>query len=284
MSRSRKQEPKGIRQARTYAQLLGCTAWLLAAVLVLSGAARALPELLLLLGACWILLIATAFRGHRSTRTERFGAFLLMPVWPALLLIQAWTRRRAAQRAVLPAAALGSLDVLAGEDFEVQLQHLFRRLGYRADTTPRTGDFGADLLLTGPDGQTWAVQAKRYERPVGVQAVQEVLGAVAFYGTHRGMVVTNRTFTPAAREMAQRTGITLWDRSELARVMACQGPQAGRSGAGTFDAKRRKSPVVPGAQRLGVPLGAEEPSGPGVDSGPLTHSPMEPPGSPPLEP
>jgi len=46
---------------------------------------------------------------------------------------------------------------------------------------------------------------KRYTSSVGNSAVQEVVAAVLFYGTNEGCVITNSSFTPSARSLAQET-------------------------------------------------------------------------------
>ena len=56
-----------------------------------------------------------------------------------------------------------------------------------------------------------AVQAKRYAKPVGVKAVQEVAAARSFYGASGAAVITNGAFTPAARRLAASCRVELWD-------------------------------------------------------------------------
>lgn len=109
---------------------------------------------------------------------------------------------------------LKKVDRLTGEDFEEYLRAHFTRLGYRVKLTPSTADYGADLLLK-KRGKTTVVQAKRYEKPVGIAAVQEVIGAAAYYETDQAMVVTNRYFTRNARNLADQSQVELWDRSRL---------------------------------------------------------------------
>ncbi len=50
---------------------------------------------------------------------------------------------------------------------------------------------------------------------------------MAMYGAYRSMVVTNSSFTDAARRLAKANGVELVDRAELARMAA----RAGRQGA-----------------------------------------------------
>jgi len=62
-----------------------------------------------------------------------------------------------------------------------------------------------------------AVQAKRYSGTVGAHAVQELLSGIAYYQTEQGLVVTNAYFSRQARELAEKGGVTLWDRDDLVK-------------------------------------------------------------------
>ena len=53
-------------------------------------------------------------------------------------------------------------------------------------------------------GHKYAVQCKFYSHPVGVSAVQQVVGGMAYYDCDRAMVITNNTFTRQAKELARR--------------------------------------------------------------------------------
>jgi restriction system protein len=163
-----------------------------------------------------VAVIIAAVRKPSSTRFARIGAMLAAPYYPLARLgrmaLKAHNDRTGAQVAL----KMESFDSLSGEEFEVQLGKLFQRQGYKVSATPRTGDFGADLLLK-RDGEETVVQAKRYSQSVGIESVQQVIGAMAYYDVPHGMVVTNSHFTPAAHHMAQRAGIPLWDREHLAR-------------------------------------------------------------------
>jgi restriction system protein len=88
--------------------------------------------------------------------------------------------------------------------------------GYEVSGTPVTGDQGADLIIK-KSGRTIAVQAKGYKGAVGNTAVQEIAGALRFYGADEGWVVTNSAFTASARELAHANGIQLIDGAELRR-------------------------------------------------------------------
>lgn len=91
-------------------------------------------------------------------------------------------------------------------------QHLKNRGFVKVEVTPKSGDFGADILLTDKDGSRMCVQCKQYSNPVGIKAVQEVIGAKAYYGCTRAAVITTSTFTPAAKELAKRSGVELYEK------------------------------------------------------------------------
>jgi hypothetical protein len=106
------------------------------------------------------------------------------------------------------------LDSLSGPEFETHVAKLLTSAGYDVMGTPQTGDQGADLIAK-KDGKKIVVQAKRYQGPVGNKAVQEVFSAMSFYGGDEGWVVTNSTFTPSAKALAQKAGIRLIDGKAL---------------------------------------------------------------------
>lgn len=113
---------------------------------------------------------------------------------------------------------LGEVDQMDGEQFERFLRGIFRDLGYYTERTPRTGDYGADLILL-KDGYKISVQAKRYKKPVGVKAVQEVYASLEKYVCDKGIVITNNYFTQNAKTLAESTKVELWDRDKLKEVL-----------------------------------------------------------------
>ena len=109
---------------------------------------------------------------------------------------------------------LDKIDVMSGEDFERYLMYNFQKRGYRVKTTPVTGDYGADLILS-KNGTKICVQAKRYKSNVGNGAVQEIVAALAYYKCDYGMVITNSYFTAAAKTLAKVNNVELWDRNRI---------------------------------------------------------------------
>ncbi len=96
-------------------------------------------------------------------------------------------------------------------EYEEYVAEELRQEGFtEVDTTPKSGDFGADVLAR--DGERRVcVQCKRYApgHPVGVKAVQEIYSAKAYYGCDDAYLYTTSEFTKAAMEMANELGVVL---------------------------------------------------------------------------
>ena len=107
------------------------------------------------------------------------------------------------------------IDELEGHDFEDYCAALLSRNGfYEVEVTKGSGDFGLDILAE-KDGVTYGIQCKRYDKPIGVAAVQQAYAGRDYYGRMVGAVMTNQYFTEAAVKMAQTLNILLWDRSYM---------------------------------------------------------------------
>jgi restriction system protein len=112
------------------------------------------------------------------------------------------------------------VDKMSGHEFEHYLAPVFRSQGYHVEVTNPSGDFGGDLLLRKRKEKS-VVQAKRYgeDKKVGVDAINEVVGAAGYYNATKKIVITNRYFTDAAKISAKRNGVTLLDRDDLIRMI-----------------------------------------------------------------
>lgn len=112
--------------------------------------------------------------------------------------------------------ALEEIDKMDGTEFEVFIAKLYDALGYFSEVTPPSGDFGADVLTVTGKTKT-AIQVKCYcnGRTVGVEAINEVLGGAGYSNAQRKMVITNRYYTKAAIQSAERNNVELINRDGL---------------------------------------------------------------------
>jgi len=134
--------------------------------------------------------------------------------------IRFWLSQRAQNR--LAASGIDEVDRMSGVEFERFALAHFKRKGYRAKDTPKQSDYGGDLVLQ-KDGRTVVVQAKRWGGVVGIKAVQEVLGALNYYGADKGIVLTNSDFSENAYELARRSRVELWNRQKLTQDLMAEG-------------------------------------------------------------
>lgn len=106
------------------------------------------------------------------------------------------------------------IDRMRGEKFERFVAELYEALGYKTTNTSLSGDQGIDVIIK-KGFLKKGLQVKRYRSPVGNSAVQEAVAGKKFYKLNKVAVITNSTFTKAARALAKANGVELIDREGL---------------------------------------------------------------------
>lgn len=199
MAKKRKKKGPGL-IARLFDAVLSLIDWLCegiaGAAMALLGALVALVRLLLL--GAWKMI-----------------GFLLRAVcWPFARLWRLWRGRKNRAWKCLK---------LSGGEFEAYVADVLRDNGFkRVEVTKGSGDQGADVLAE-RNGISYAIQCKNYEGAVGNFAVQEAYAAAQFYRCDRAAVICPGEFTRGAKELAEATGVTLWDGAWLSRAMRRSG-------------------------------------------------------------
>ena len=111
-------------------------------------------------------------------------------------------------------STLAKVDKMSGIEFEEFLRVHFEKKGYQVKTTKKSNDYGADLLLK-KKHETTIVQAKRYGRNIGIEAIQQAVAARTYYHADYAIVCTNQYFTNSAVNLANECDVELWDRETL---------------------------------------------------------------------
>lgn len=112
-------------------------------------------------------------------------------------------------------SVLSMVDQMEGHSFEYWCASLLKKNGFSsADVTPGSGDHGVDIIAV-KDGIHYAIQCKCYSHDLGNSPVQEVYAGKEMYRCQVGVVMTNRYFTPGAKQLAEQTRVLLWDRDKL---------------------------------------------------------------------
>ena len=112
------------------------------------------------------------------------------------------------------------INELSGVEFENLLIDKFSSLGFTVESTPKTGDFGADLIVVNSEGSRIVIQCKRFKSKVNLKAVQEVVGALGHYAGDIGIVITNNSFLNSAIKLAESHDIELWNGDNLVSFLA----------------------------------------------------------------
>lgn len=131
----------------------------------------------------------------------------------SIYLFERWSNKKNIQN-----SGIEQIDFMEGIQFEKRLQVLFSDLGYKAKLTPNN-DYGADLVVENYKSGRTVIQAKRYSKPVGLKAVQEVIGSMAYYQAIHAIVITNQRFTQQAEKLASKNKVELWDRTKLIHMI-----------------------------------------------------------------
>lgn len=142
--------------------------------------------------------------------------FLLVTLFLGGCLYLWLVYKQQVRRKALRALQVAQIDVMTGEEFEGYVAELLRFQGYKIRMTPRSGDYGVDIVAS-KDGIKTAVQVKRYSKKLDQKPVREAVTGMAVrqYGCTRAMVVTNSTFTKAAEFLASESNCELVDRERL---------------------------------------------------------------------
>ena len=93
-----------------------------------------------------------------------------------------------------------------GFDFEIFCEQKLTNEGWVVTKTKSGADQGLDLIAQ-KGKQRIGIQCKKYARPVGNKAVQEVISGLQFYNNPQGAVLTNNTFTKSAIQLANASNI-----------------------------------------------------------------------------
>lgn len=97
-------------------------------------------------------------------------------------------------------------------EFEHLIRQLFDAMGMKSWVTQASRDEGVDAVVINPDpvvGGLCVVQAKRYSKVVGLEAVHALAGVMDDKRAHKGILVTTSWFGSASQQFADRNRIQL---------------------------------------------------------------------------
>ena len=115
--------------------------------------------------------------------------------------------------------SMPDFDQMGGQEFEFFCADVLKKNGFsNISITRGSGDQGIDIIAF-KDEVKYGIQCKCYSSDIGNKAVQEAFAGKTFYNCHVAVVLTNRHFTPSAKELAEKSGVLLWDRERLLELI-----------------------------------------------------------------
>lgn len=165
-----------------------------------------------------LLLVITYQQGMAPYNTGyALSALLIVALFMGISFYVFFLNKQRARQRALRALEISHIDTMKGEEFEEYVAELLKFRGYKTKTTPRSGDYGVDIIAS-KDGVKTAVQIKRYTRKLDQKPIREAVTGMAVkqYGCTKAMVITNSTFTTAAKFLASENNCILVDREQLA--------------------------------------------------------------------
>lgn len=148
-----------------------------------------------LLGLSFLVVFYFAFDGTKSLT----AAGIITGIWFGICLAGAFIYRQIKEDR-LRRSGIHDIDKMDGRQFEHYLGQLYKSQGYKVIVTRAAGDYGADLVIE-KDKKRIVVQAKRYSKNVGIEAVQQAQASIAHYKVHEAWVVSNRNYTTSGTEI-----------------------------------------------------------------------------------
>ena len=93
----------------------------------------------------------------------------------------------------------------------------FKKVGWDAEVTQGSSDQGVDVIAI-KDGTTLVAQCKKFVKPVGNKAVQEITAGMKYYDASEGIVIAPNGFTNSAEKLAKANDIKLIHHSEIKEI------------------------------------------------------------------
>ncbi|SFI11156.1 restriction endonuclease [Halpernia frigidisoli] len=108
-------------------------------------------------------------------------------------------------------------EKMNGFEFEIFCLEKLTEKGWNVSKTKNGADQGVDLIAK-KGKRNVAIQCKKYARPVGNKAVQEVKSGLEFYSLSEGVVISNGDFTKSAKQLASANNIRLLHYLEIEKI------------------------------------------------------------------
>jgi hypothetical protein len=107
---------------------------------------------------------------------------------------------------------------LKEDDYELDLNNMFKRLGYEILDIPTSEYHGVDFILS-KNEEKIVVQVKQFDDKITDFSVHEILTAKEYYKADKARIITNSSFSSNAVDLAVRNNVDLWDGKKLRDII-----------------------------------------------------------------
>lgn len=105
----------------------------------------------------------------------------------------------------------------SAREYELYCAEMFKAAGWDAKATKSSGDQGVDVEAK-RNGVLLVAQCKKFAKPVGNKAVQEIIAGQNFYAADRAVVIATNGFTKSARQLAAASGVELIHQDDIGNL------------------------------------------------------------------
>jgi len=136
-----------------------------------------------------------------------------------IVIVMRWKKKEKELREAILKSGINQIDNLNPYVFEEWVSQFMGLMGYKACATKKSGDYGLDVIAENGSKKI-GIQVKKFNKPVGLKAIQEVIGGVSYYDCSEGWVITSASsFTTAAINLANKNNIKLLAKNDLALLL-----------------------------------------------------------------
>jgi hypothetical protein len=115
------------------------------------------------------------------------------------------------------------LNHMNGHQFEDLIEQLVKKMGFVVEERKLTADGGIDLLAHSFEPVfegKYIIQCKRYVNKISESPIRDLYGVVHSRNANKGILITNSTFTKAARDFANGKQLELIDGVKLSKLLS----------------------------------------------------------------
>lgn len=107
---------------------------------------------------------------------------------------------------------------LKEDECELDLNNMFKSLGYEILDIPTSEYHGVDFILS-KNEEKIVVQVKQFDDKITDFSVHEILTAKEHYKADKARIITNSSFSSNAVDLAVRNNVDLWDGKKLREII-----------------------------------------------------------------